>query len=118
MNEMNVRLTVEETSMKEPGTTTGTAIDRSHRGPAPGGVAIVFTALFLASLAVMLSTGDRFPTPYDTPEVVSTNITRHADAFRVAAFLQFGAAIPLGIFTAAITSRLTFLGLKVAGVSI
>jgi hypothetical protein len=34
------------------------------------------------------------------------------------AFLQFGAAIPLGIFTATMVSRLQFLGVRVAGVHI
>ena len=34
------------------------------------------------------------------------------------AFLQFGASIPLGIYTAPIVSRLQFLGLRTAGVHI
>src|SRR5438874_13487864 len=34
------------------------------------------------------------------------------------AFLQFGAAIPLGIFTATMVSRLQFLGVRAAGPSI
>src|SRR5436190_15949815 len=33
----------------------------------------------------------------------------------VCAFLQFGAAIPLGIFTATMVSRLQFLGVRAAG---
>jgi hypothetical protein len=39
-------------------------------------------------------------------------------AVRICACLQFGAAIPLGIFTASIVSRLQFLGSRAAGVSI
>ena len=48
----------------------------------------------------------------------NTLYEQNAEAVRIAAFFQFGAAIPLGIFTAAITSRLTFLGLDVSGGSI
>ena len=36
----------------------------------------------------------------------------------MAAFLQFGAAIPLGVFAATVVSRLQFLGMNVAGVFI
>jgi hypothetical protein len=39
-------------------------------------------------------------------------------AVRLCAFLQFGAAIPLGVFTASIASRLEFLGVRAAGVPI
>jgi hypothetical protein len=42
----------------------------------------------------------------------------HADAVRVVAFLQFGAAIPLGLFTATLVSRLRFLGIDAAGATI
>jgi len=42
----------------------------------------------------------------------------HTNALRFSSFLQFGAAVPLGIFSATIVSRLRFLGLKVAGVDI
>jgi hypothetical protein len=34
------------------------------------------------------------------------------------AFLEFGAAIPLGIFTATMVSRLQFLGVRAAGAQI
>jgi hypothetical protein len=37
---------------------------------------------------------------------------------RIAAFLQFGSAIPLGIFTATVVSRFQFLGVNVAGITI
>jgi hypothetical protein len=39
-------------------------------------------------------------------------------AVLLCAFLQFGAAVPLGIFTAAIVSRLHFLGVRAAGATI
>jgi hypothetical protein len=91
-----------------------------HRGPAPGIVGIVFTVLFTLSLVVgaLLAGGARFPTPYDPPEAIGAYFAQHASALRITAFLQFAAAIPLGIYTAAMTSRLRFHGITVAGVSI
>src|SRR5205823_6073173 len=41
-----------------------------------------------------------------------------ADAVLIGAALHFGAAIPLGIFTASAVSRLQFLGARAAGASI
>jgi hypothetical protein len=62
--------------------------------------------------------GAAYPTPFDPPEVAQAFFGPHADALRITAFLQFGSAIPLGLFTATVVSRLRFLGLNVAGVSI
>lgn len=42
----------------------------------------------------------------------------HASRVTLCAFFQFGAAIPLGIYTATMTSRLRFLGVRAAGVDI
>ncbi|HZO88599.1 MAG TPA: hypothetical protein VFB38_09695 [Chthonomonadaceae bacterium] len=91
-----------------------------HRGPSLGGLGIVFVALFIASQLVMgvMTGGTRFPTPYAPITAAQAYYLQHADAVRIAAFLQFGAAIPLGIFTATVTSRLNFWGMNVAGVSI
>ncbi len=92
----------------------------SHRGPSLGALSIVFVTLFMASLvaAGVMTGGARFPRPFDPVELAHDYFTQHADAVRMAAFLQFGSAIPLGLFTAAITSRLRFLGMTVAGVDI
>lgn len=90
-----------------------------HRGPPLGGLAVTFVGLFLASQVIIGSmTVGAFPNPYDAPETVRAYFSPNADILRVVAFLQFGAAIPLGIFTATVVSRLRFLGLTVAGVSI
>jgi hypothetical protein len=79
----------------------------------------VFVGLFVASQVVVATmTGGAFPNPYDSPELARAYYGAHADALRLVAFLQFGAAIPLGIFTATVVSRLRFLGLTVAGVTI
>ena len=91
-----------------------------HRSPPLGALSIVFVTLFVASLvaAGVMTGGARFPRPTDPAELARDYFTHHADAVRIAAFLQFGSAIPLGLFTAAITSRLKFLGMTVAGVDI
>ena len=92
-----------------------------HRGPPPGIVAIVYLVLFAAGIAaaqLMNSAGAKFPLPYEPVEAAHAYYTQNAEGARVSAFFHFGSAIPLGIFTAVMTSRLRFLGLNVAGVSI
>jgi len=90
-----------------------------HRGPPLGQLAVVFVGLFLASQVVIATmTVGAFPNPYNPPETVRDYFGPNAEVLRIVAFLQFGAAIPLGIFTATVVSRLRFLGLTVAGVTI
>jgi hypothetical protein len=86
-----------------------------HRGPSLLAVAIVFVSLFVASLVTVaaMTGGGHVPSPFEP--AVTTFFSDHADAVRVSAFLQFGAAVPLAIFTATVTSRLRFLGMEVAG---
>src|SRR6266851_4720446 len=80
----------------------------SHRGPSLLGVGIVYTVLFLASLVAptLLAGGAHFPSPFGSQALARTFFGEHA------------AAVPLGIYTATVTSRLRFLGANVAGVSI
>jgi hypothetical protein len=88
-----------------------------HRGPSLLAVAIVFTILFVGSLVIStaMAGGVYFPSPFQ-PEILSDSyFSQHADAVRVGAFLQFGSAIPLGIFTATAVGRLRFLGVNAAG---
>jgi hypothetical protein len=91
-----------------------------HAAPNPGIVAIVFTLLFLAGLVpVTLLVGDtHFPAPDQAPDQIVGYFREHASRVALCAFFQFGAAIPLGIYTATMTSRLRFLGARVAGVDI
>jgi hypothetical protein len=93
---------------------------RAHRGPHPGIVAGVFTALFIAGLLpVTLLTGDsHFPAPQQSPEEVIAYFRENAERVRWCAFLQFGSAVPLGIFTATMVSRLRFHGIRAAGPTI
>jgi hypothetical protein len=95
---------------------------RAHRhlAPHPGAVAVVFTVLFLAGLVpVTLLMGDtHFPSPLQPAGEIVAYFRDHPIKVGVCAFLQFGSAITLGIYTAAMTSRLRFLGVRVAGVDI
>jgi len=95
---------------------------RKSRHPSPplGPVAVVYTALFCAGLfAIAGSSGAaRFPRPWDSAQTMAAYFQQHSKAVLLCALLQFGSAVPLGIFTAAIVSRLQFLGVRAAGATI
>jgi hypothetical protein len=99
-----------------------TAENRGPRHPSPPllAVAIVYTLLFALSLGLStwMAGGMHYPSPFAAEALASRYFTEHADAVRVGAFLQFGAAVPFGIFTATAVSRLRFLGTEVAGITI
>ena len=88
-----------------------------HRGPHPGVLAIVYTLLFNAGLyqVVSLTGGPHFPGPWESSEAITAYFQTYPRTVLLCAFLQFGAAIPLGIFTATVVSRLQFLGVRAAG---
>jgi len=94
--------------------------NNKHAGPNPGVVAIVYTLLFNAGLYFVISFtgGPHFPGPWESSETIAAYFQGHPTAVLACAFLQFGAAIPLGIFTATMVSRLQFLGVRVAGAHI
>ena len=90
-----------------------------HRGPHPGIVAIIYALLFNAGLYFVVSfrlpehlaaspTAVRpyFPGPWESADTIAAYFQGHPHAVLMCAFLQFGAAIPLGIFTATMVSRL------------
>jgi hypothetical protein len=102
-----------------------------HRGPHPGALAIIYTLLFNLGLyfVVSLRTPEHlaasptavrpyFPGPWESAQTIVTYFQTHAHSVLLCAFLQFGAAIPLGIFTATMVSRLRFLGVRAAGATI
>ncbi|MCU1347228.1 MAG: hypothetical protein JWO56_258 [Acidobacteria bacterium] len=95
---------------------TAECFDR-HAGPSLLPVAIVHVLLFLAGLLAVtaFAGGDRFPSPFEPEEVIRRFFLVHAAQVRVQAFFLFGAAVPLGIFTATAVSRLRFLGVRAAG---
>jgi hypothetical protein len=106
--------TMESTARKNPTDAT------VHRGPSLVIVAVVYVVLFIASLAVptFMAGGQHFPSPFGPADQAARYFGEHAGAVQLAAFLQLGSAIPLGIFAASASSRLLFLGMKVAGIQI
>jgi hypothetical protein len=93
---------------------------RRHKGPPLGPLAIVFMLLFCAGLYPVTAFGGApyFPGPWESAQTIATFFRLRPNAALLCAFLQFGSAVPLGIFTAVITSRLNFLEVKAAGVMI
>lgn len=91
-----------------------------HKGPNPGITAIVYLGLFALSLICYfsLSNGNGYPIPFGPVEKSQSIILGYPGAMLANAFFQFGTAFPLGLFTAAVTSRLSFLGVRATGVSI
>jgi len=93
-------------------------VDRvRHPGPPLGIVATVFVLLFLAGLYPVTQFGGTpyFPGPWESPDTIATFFQTRSSGVLATAFLHFGAAIPLGIFTATVVSQLRFLGARVAG---
>lgn len=96
-----------------------------HAAPHPGALAIVYAVLFVAGLSAVSGFGapfgvkpPYFPGPWQPGDVIVRYFQTHAAAVRFCASLQIGAMIPLGIFTAAVVSRLRFLGITAAGATI
>src|SRR5262245_37320956 len=92
----------------------------SHRGRNQGIVAVVHTVLFTAGLffVVSFTGGLHFPGPWEPGEVITQYLQAPPSSVLMCAFLQFGASVPLGIYTATVVSRLRFLGVSAAGPSI
>jgi hypothetical protein len=88
-----------------------------HRGPHLGALAIVYTVLFNAGLYPVTIFADKihFPGPWEGGDVIVSYFQTHPVPVLICLFLQFGALVPLGIFTASVVSRLHFLGVRAAG---
>ncbi|MGH3856364.1 MAG: SDR family NAD(P)-dependent oxidoreductase [Pseudonocardiaceae bacterium] len=80
----------------------------------------IFAALFLASVVGVgvATAGAHFPSPFDPIGTLSAYLGSHHSALQVSALLQFGSAIPLAIFTAAVVARLHHLGIRAPGATI
>ena len=98
-------------------TATSNAAVQRHPSPPLGPVAIAFTLLFCAGLYPVTAFGGKpyFPGPWESTQTIVSFFQLRPAAARLCAFLQFGSAIPLGIFTATAVSRLRFLGVRAAG---
>lgn len=103
-----------------PSPNTESVSGSRHRSPPLGILAVVFTVLFCAGLYPVTYFGGRpsFPNPWAPASTIVAFFEQRPDAALLCAFLHFGSAIPLGIFAAAIVSRLRFLGVRAAGVEI
>src|SRR5260370_31235150 len=94
-------------SSKQTSAPAGVAIGTRHPGPPLGLVAIVFAVLVNASLvpvsrfgAVIGVAPPYFPVPSAPATSLEFYVATHRLPILISAVLQFGAAIPLGIFTA------------------
>jgi hypothetical protein len=78
---------------------------------------IVYMVLFNAGLYQVISFSGKpyFPGSWEPAGEIAAYFQANSAAVRLCAFLQFGSAIPLGIFTATMVSRLQFLGVRAAG---
>ncbi len=89
-----------------------------HRGPSLVAVAVVHAVAVLACVIAptVMASGHHFPSPFE-PDA-SRWFEEHPTAALASAFLLLCSAAPLAVFTAAASSRLQFLGMKVAGIHI
>lgn len=103
--------------MAPPNETPNAVTTTHHRGPHLGALAIVYTVLFNAGLYPVTIFADKthFPGPWEPGDVIVSYFQTHPLPVLICLFLQFGAIIPLGIFTATVVSRLHFLGVRAAG---
>src|SRR6516162_7246933 len=106
-------------------TNTTSTILRRHAGPNLGMLAIIYTILFNAGICAVSAFGVPFgvkqpfwPGPWEPPDVIVSYFQTHPTNVLICVFLQIGALIPLGIFTATVVSRLRFLGIEAAGPNI
>ncbi|MDQ6613669.1 MAG: hypothetical protein M3083_02625 [Actinomycetota bacterium] len=92
----------------------------SAQGPPLIVLAVIFSALFAASVAGVgvAAGGGHFPSPYDPIATLTAYLTTHHGALVIAALLQFAAAIPLAIFAATASARLHHLGIRAPGATI
>jgi hypothetical protein len=118
----------EENDMTSTYEQTSSSTRQAHRGRAGTGsavgppllaLAVIFAALFLASVVgVAAVTGAHFPSPYDPAATLTAYLNAHHSALIASALLQFASAIPLAIFTAAAVARLHHLGIRAPGATI
>ncbi len=90
----------------------------NHKSPPLAMLAIAFTVLFCAGLSFVISfspTSPHFPAPWDTAEVITAYFRGYPNAVLMCSFLQFVAAVPLGIYAVSVVSRFRFHGISAVG---
>ena len=91
-----------------------------HAGPPLWLLASLYTVLFNAGLYPVTMYGGLpyWPGPWESPAVIATFFQTQITRVLTCLLLQTGAMICLGLFTAVVVSRLQFLGVRAAGVTI
>jgi hypothetical protein len=91
-----------------------------HAGPPLWLPASLYVVLFNIGLAPVTMAGGLpyWPGPWEPANVIVSYFQSHAARVLFCLFLQAGATICLGLFTATVVSRLHFLGVRAAGVHI
>ena len=86
-------------------------------GPPLALLAILYAVLFNAGLypVTAMASKSYWPGPWESADVIVPYFQTHAGPVLSCLFLQFGATICLGLFCAAVVSRLQYLGVRSAG---
>lgn len=95
-----------------------TVTNARHKGPHPGALAIIFAFLFITGLSFVVTSSAasaHFPGPWESADTIISYFRNYPHDTLLCAFFQFASAIPLGLFTVTIVSRLQFLGVNAAG---
>jgi len=89
----------------------------THKGPHPGMLALLYTLLFCGGLypVTLLYRQPYWPGPWEPAPVILTFFQNNSGRVLSCLVLQFGAMVCLGLFTAAVVSRLHFLGARATG---
>ena len=99
--------------------TTTQPIKQGHLGPPLILLACIHAGLFVGGLLTcFLLTGKAFISPFSPAETITDFYRLNGDAVRIQSFFLFGSSIPLGLYTATVVSRLNYLGVRAAGVTI
>jgi hypothetical protein len=88
-----------------------------HKGPHPGMLAVLYTLLFCVGLypVTALYKTPYWPGPWEPASVIVPYFQQYGGRVLFCITLQLGAMVCLGIFTAAVVSRLHFLGARATG---
>lgn len=89
-----------------------------HQGPPLGALAVVWTVLFCAGLALVMAGTPRFPQPDEPASAIAAFFLARTNAVVVCSWLHFGAAVVLGTLAASAVNQMRFLGVRAAGVNI
>jgi hypothetical protein len=86
-------------------------------GPPLWLLATIYTVLFNAGLfpVTTFAGPTHWPGPWEPPDVILPYFQTHTGAVLTCLFLQSGATICLGLFTAVVVAQLRFLGVRSAG---